>query len=590
MADKAAMCPVNVATHLKTLAKVDPHRLAVVCPQGADRSGRVAYTHLTFRQLDDDSDHLAHGLESAGICRGMRTALMVPPSLDFFSLTFALFKLGAVPVLIDPGMGVRNLGRCLKDAGPEAFVGIPKAHLARRLLGWARDSIRITVTTQGRFLQAQHSLRQLRARGERIGTGSVADTSADETAAILFTSGSTGIAKGAVYTHGIFANQVEILRRLYGIVPGEMDLATFPLFALFGPALGMTAVIPDMDPTRPGAVDARKIVAAVADWGVTNLFGSPALIDRVGRYGVQTGTRLPSLRRVISAGAPVAVPIVERFAKMLAPGVEVFTPYGATEALPVASIGSDTILNETRRETERGAGVCVGRPVAEMDVRIIPISDEPIAEWDESLVLPPGTIGEIVVRGPVVTQAYFKRPEADALAKIHDPHTGARWHRMGDLGYLDRLGRLWFCGRKSQRVATPGGPLFTIPCEAVFNTHPDVFRSALVGVTDGSGPPTPVLCVELEPTRPYRPFPEIEAELQAIAEANPHMRSVRTFLRHAAFPVDTRHNAKIFRERLAKWAGRQLAGRRSWPPASEAVIILPPIAGADESATTEAQE
>ena len=548
---------VNVASHLAELAAKQPHRPAVIFPESRDRRGRVAYTHYTIRQLHEESGRIARGLERAGVGRGVRTVLMVTPSLDFFALTFALFKLGAVPVLIDPGMGVRNLGRCLAEAAPEAFIGIPKAHLARKLLGWARGTVRVTVTTGRRAIGSQWTLDRIRELGGD-GDFPLADTHAEEVAAILFTSGSTGVAKGVVYTHGTFAAQVEMLRDLYGIEPGETDLATFPLFALFGPALGMTAIVPDMDPTRPAQVDPRKIVEAVENFGVTNLFGSPALINRVGRYGEEHGVRLPSLRRVISAGAPVPAKAIARFAKMLPAGAQVFTPYGATEALPVASIGSDAILNETSPATDRGAGVCVGRPVGGLAVRIIPISDEPVPAWDEVLSLPPGEIGEVVVKGPNVTASYFNRPEANALAKIADP-AGGFWHRMGDVGYLDGEGRIWFCGRKSQRVVTPAGTLFTIPCEAVFNTHPDVYRTALVGVQHG-GATVPVLCVELEPSGRKRPWAELEKELRALADRHPHTRPITAFLPHPSFPVDIRHNAKIFREKLAPWAARKMRG------------------------------
>jgi acyl-CoA synthetase (AMP-forming)/AMP-acid ligase II len=546
---------VNVATHLADLAARQPDRAAIIHP-----AGRGEYRHISFRDLHAESDGLAAGLEAVGVRRGVRAALMVPPGPDFFALTFALFKVGAVPVLIDPGMGVRNLGMCLAEAGPEAFIGVPKAHLARKLLGWAKLTVRITVTTGSLF--ARHTLKELRQLGASRVPFPQAQTTADETAAVLFTSGSTGIAKGVVYTHGTFASQVEMLRRTYGIEPGEIDLSTFPLFALFGPALGMTAVVPEMDPTRPANVDPRKIVGAIERFGVTNLFGSPALLDRVGRFGATAGTRLPTLRRVISAGAPVPAKVVERFAALLAPGVEVFTPYGATEALPVASIGSDEILRETRALTERGCGVCVGRHVTPVRVRILPITDEPLPAWDESLCLGEGEIGEITVAGPVVTRAYFHRPEATKLAKVTDPATGEVWHRMGDVGYHDAAGRLWFCGRKSQRVVTTSGTLFTVSTEAVFNTHPDVYRAALVGVTAG-GEVRPVLCVELEKTS-RRPWAEIEMELRALAERFPHARAVAAFLCHPAFPVDVRHNAKIFREKLAAWAARQLR-RYRWP-------------------------
>lgn len=541
---------VNVTTHLSTLAATQGDRPAIHVPRGAGR-----YTTVTFGELDRDSGLLARGLQAIGIGRGVRTALMVPPSLEFFSLTFALFKVGAVPVLIDPGMGIKNLGTCLGEAGPTGFIGIPKAHLARRILGWSKSTIRLTVTTGGRWLGGKFTPKQLRRLGENDGPLPVANTRADETAAILFTSGSTGVAKGVVYTHGIFAAQVEYLKAVYGIQPGEIDLSTFPLFALFGPALGMTAVVPEMDPTRPAEVDSRKIINAIERFGVTNLFGSPALINRVGRYGEPLGIKLPTLRRVISAGAPVPAKAIERFAKLLPPSTEVFTPYGATESLPVANIGSHTILSETRHQTDQGKGVCVGLPVPGMSVRIIPIVDDPIEQFDESTCLPPGQIGEIVVSGPVVTAEYFGRPAATKLAKMRDAN-GRLWHRMGDLGYLDALGRIWFCGRKSHRVEAANGPMFTIPVEGVFNTHADVFRTALVGVPDGQAR-RPVLCVERE-ANSRRPWAEVERQLRDLAGKFEHTKAIETILEHPKFPVDVRHNAKIFREKLAVWAAAKV--------------------------------
>jgi acyl-CoA synthetase (AMP-forming)/AMP-acid ligase II len=384
------------------------------------------------------------------------------------------------------------------------------------------------------------------------------------------------VAKGAVYTHGVFAAQVELLKAVYGIEPGEVDFCTFPLFALFGPALGMTCVVPDMDFARPARIDPRKAVAQVAQFQATNLFGSPAVVRALGSYGAS----LPSLRRAISAGAPARADQLERFARLLAPGVEVFTPYGATEALPVANISSGEILTETRRLTDRGKGVCVGRPVPGVTVRVIGITDDAIPEWDDARILPDGQIGEFAVSGPVVTAAYFGRAEATRLAKIRGPRTGALWHRMGDVGYYDDAGRLWFCGRKSHRVVTPHGTLFTDQVEPVFNTVNGVSRTALVGVTR-DGVTHPVLCVErwsgrhilaeaqyrgvkvrLEPPRPWE---WLAAELRTTAALCEHTRAGVTFLEHpGSFPVDVRHNSKIFREKLAAWADRKLGP--AWRP------------------------
>ena len=552
---------VNIAEALVERARERPNALALVRPID-DPAALKSATELTFRQLDDESDRLARGLAKLGIARGTRTVLMVPPSFEFYRLTFALFKLGAVVVLIDPGMGIKNLGVCLAEAEPEAFIGVMKAHLARIVLGWGKKTIRHHFTVGLRSFWdwspwGGWSLNRVHSEGTQ-GDPVLTPTTADETAAILFTSGSTGVAKGVVYTHGVFAAQVEYLRTLYDIRPGEVDLPTFPLFGLFAPALGMTAVIPWMDFTRPGRVDPRAIRAPIEIYEITNLFGSPALLRRVGFAKGTKADDFKTLRRVISAGAPVPANVLRRWKTLLPPGVQVHTPYGATEALPVSTIGSDEILGETAALTEQGKGVCVGRPVPGMEVRIIRIDDEPIPTWSDDLALSQGTIGEIVVRGPVVTRSYYNRPASTALHKIADGNM--TWHRMGDVGYLDEKGRIWFCGRKAHRV----GAKFTIPCEGVFNAHPAVLRTALVGV------PEAVLCVEIDPTLTRRQRPDRNAltlkafveELRALGSVYDHTRDITTFLVHPAFPVDIRHNAKIFREKLAVWAARRLGRRR----------------------------
>jgi acyl-CoA synthetase (AMP-forming)/AMP-acid ligase II len=539
------------------MARLQPSRAAVICAHGRDAQGAVAYRQLSFAELEEASSRLALALEIAGVRRGTRAALMVPPGLDFFTLTFALFKLGAVPVLIDPGIGLRNLAGCLGQAQPEAFIGVPKAHAARVLLGWARDTLRINVTVGSKWFRSGPTLEELLSKIHSATPFPAVEPAPEETAAILFTSGSTGAPKGAVYTHDIFGAQVAHIRRLYGIEPGETDLATFPLFALFGPALGMTAVVPEMDASRPARADPAIIVEAIRRFSITNMFGSPALIDRVGRHGAQNGIKLATLRRAISAGAPVAARVLERFAAMLPPGAQVFTPYGATECLPVASIGSDELLGETRHRTDAGAGICIGRPVTGLQARIIRISDDPIAQWTAALELPAGETGEIAVQAAHASRSYFNLPAATALAKIPDA-AGGSYHRMGDLGYMDERGRLWFCGRKAQRVITTNGTLYTIPCESVFNTDARVFRSALVGVRR-NGVMQPVLCVELEAAARGESKVAIAADLRALGARHAHTRAIETILFHPGFPVDVRHNAKIFREKLALWAARRLA-------------------------------
>ena len=540
----------NIAAALPRLARERPDQVAMRCP---GRAGRYDIA-LTYAQLDARSDAIAAGLARRGLVRGMRTVVMVRPTPEFFLLMFALFKIGAVPVLVDPGIDKRALRQCLDEAEPAAFIGIPVALLAKALLGWA-TSARLRITTGARAWLADATLDEV----ERDGAGAgpqLAHTGPDDIAALLFTSGSTGVPKGVVYRHRHFVAQIDMLREAFGIQPGGIDLPTFPPFALFDPALGLTSIIPDMDPTRPARADPRKLHAAIRRFGVDQLFGSPALM----RVLADHGAPLPTIRRVTSAGAPVPPDVVAKMLDLLPDDARLWTPYGATECLPVAVVEGRELL-ALRERTEAGAGTCVGRPVPPNTVRIIRIDDAPIDAWSDALLVGAGQVGEITVAGPSATDAYFNRAEQTALAKIREclPDGSERVvHRMGDLGWLDGEGRLWFCGRKSQRVVVDASTtLCTEQVEPVFNTHPDVARTALVGVGE-KGAQRPLLCVELRAGVHAREWPRIAAELRHRADGLVHAAKVAGFLRYPKpFPVDIRHNAKIGREALAAWAARQ---------------------------------
>jgi acyl-CoA synthetase (AMP-forming)/AMP-acid ligase II len=322
----------------------------------------------------------------------------------------------------------------------------------------------------------------------------------------------------------------------------------------------MTSVIPDMDPTRPARANPHKLLRAIEHFGVTQLFGSPALVAVLARHGA----KLPTVRRLTSAGAPVPPDVVARMRELLPDDAQLWTPYGATECLPVTVIEGRE-LQTTREATERGAGTCVGRAVPPNTVRIIRISDDAIADWRDALLVGAGQVGEITVAGPTATDTYFRRDDATRVSKIREtlPDGSTRIvHRMGDLGWLDADGRLWFCGRKSQRVVVDAlTTLCTEQIEPVFNTHPDVRRTALVGVGE-RGAQTPVLCVELRDGFGRDQHARIAQELRHLGEGFVHTAKVRAFLFHPRFPVDIRHNAKIGREKLATWAARQLRRER----------------------------
>jgi acyl-CoA synthetase (AMP-forming)/AMP-acid ligase II len=505
-----------------------------------------------------------------GVSPGMRLVLMVRFSIEFVSLVFAAFKAGAVVVLVDPGMGLLNALNCLEEIEPEGFLAIPPVHAVRLLNRRRFRKARHNLTVGRRWFWGGPTYRAL-IKGPWQ-PFEVARTSETDPAAVIFTSGSTGPPKGVLYEHGMFAAQVDLIRDHYRIEPGGIDLSGFPLFGLFNAAMGMTTVVPPMNPSKPARANPRRIVEAINDQSVIQSFGSPALWNRVSRYCEQHSIQLPTLRRVLSAGAPVPTVVLERMLNVLShPEVEMHTPYGATEALPVCSISAKEVIETTSLRTRCGAGTCVGKPFPGVRIKIIEISDAPIRTLADAHELAMGQIGELVVQGPSITRQYVRRPDANALSKIADnpasgeiQGAGSFWHRMGDVGYLDDQERFWYCGRKSHIVTTSKGLLFTEPCEAIFNEHPHVFRSALVGV----GPRAeqiPVMIVE--PERGHFPLRSrdrraFSTELRDLAAANPLTLDIQTILFHRSLPVDVRHNSKINREHLALWAANALHGRK----------------------------
>ncbi|MFT5283934.1 MAG: acyl-CoA synthetase (AMP-forming)/AMP-acid ligase II [Planctomycetota bacterium] len=527
----------NVGCDLRRRAQANPHAVAVRIP-----AKRNSWRDISFSGLESESDALAQTLAQKGVCPGDRVCVFVRSGIELIATTYALFKLGAIPVLIDPGMGRKSFLQCVEHIKPRAMVGIRAAMIARLIYRRAFRSVKIAFTVP-RAGKLTHKF-------EDTAPFDIYKPELEEEAAILFTSGSTGPAKGVRYTHGNFRAQIEALGALYDFKPGEVDVVCFPLFALFDTALGMTSVFPVIDPSHPARCDPAQIVRAIVENNATLTFGSPAIWMRVVPWLLEEQRSLPSLKRVLIAGAPVPPKLVEGFHQVLTGDADVFTPYGATEALPVASLSGREIL-ERRSAAESGAGTCVGHLAPGIDCRLIRITDEPIQVWSDDLLVESGTEGEIVVRGPVVTRSYKFEAEHDALAKIpNDDHV---WHRMGDIGRFDDEGRLWFCGRKSHRLQTDGGTVLPVPQENIFNTHPGVKRSALVGVGE-SGAEVPVLVVEPFGSPSDALAREISNHCSGLTD---RIQPVRVLFK-SSFPVDVRHNAKIHRGELKAWATSRL--------------------------------
>jgi acyl-CoA synthetase (AMP-forming)/AMP-acid ligase II len=572
---------VNVADRLAEVAARMPETLAVVNEAlGARRETRVHdATRVSFAKLDADATAIARGLVEMGVTPGTRLVLLVPPGVAMVTLVFGLLRSGATTVLIDPGMGRRHLIRCLAAVRPQGFVAISPAQAVRCLLRHQFALANINVTVGRRWFWGGPTYQQLIAKGQPSQV-SLPTTRVSDPAAIIYTSGSTGPPKGVLYTHQMFDTQASQIQQQYAIQPGAIDLACFALFGLFNSAMGVTTIFPDIDFSRPASADPQKLLAAANRWQITQAFASPAIWDKLSRYCEQHHQQIPSLRKVLSCGAPVPANVLQRTLACIHPSAEMHTPYGATECLPIATIGAHEVLDETAAQTNQGAGVCVGRKFACGEWRVIRITDSPINSIDQSERLPTGQVGELIFRGPQTSPKYVceeqgarSKERVDKRLGENDPNALAKirdgkeiWHRLGDLGYFDEQHRFWYCGRKAHRVKTGTGTLYSICCEAIFNQHPQVRRSALVGI-GSPGAKTPILIVETVHDWPAAQqtssrhmgskssaWQALIGQLQQLGQEHEMTQGILEFLWHPSLPVDVRHNAKINREQLTEWA------------------------------------
>lgn len=546
----------NIAERISKVSQENPNKIALYYPHFNKKKKRYNYETLTFIELETKINKFSHQLFKLGLRKGDKTLLFLRPSLDFHAMVFALFKSGIVPVLIDPGMGRKNLLNCIKQIEPVGLIAEKEIHFIRYFFPKVFKSVRFSVTT-GKLNFFKHlqiskkkkiSIEEM--KNEKFQNFSTTEIDPQELAALLFTSGGTGIPKGVEYSHHIFNTQTDVLKEMFQLSSEDIDLPGFPLFSLFTLAMGMSSIIPDMDPSKPAKCKPQNLFAHIQDLKPTFMAGSPAIWERVADYCFKEHKKLTSVRVLAMFGAPVSVNLHRKF-KPLLPFGTTFTPYGATEALPVTNITGEYILKHTAKLTEDGKGTCIGLPAPGIEIRLVPITDNVIAnfEGEYSAHTKINIPGEIIVRGNVVTKSYHGMSEKTAEAKIYDENSF--WHRMGDVGFFDEDGKLWFLGRKSHVLKTKAGYLFPIPTEAIFNRHPDVLRSALIGI----GPMnemTPAIVIERKDGRYLlgREKNIFESELILLGKNYPHTKDISTFYYSSGFPVDVRHNIKIDRIKL----------------------------------------
>jgi acyl-coenzyme A synthetase/AMP-(fatty) acid ligase/pimeloyl-ACP methyl ester carboxylesterase len=505
---------------------------------------------ITFAALHTRVMGIARGLAERGVQPGDRIALLTPPGPDLLAAVYGCWRAGAVTVIADRGLGLRGLGGAVRAARVQWVIGPRQALAAARAMRWAPGA-RLICVGERAAMGAECTLDDLAASTATL----PAEPGERDPAAVLYTSGATGPAKGVRYRHGQLAAQRDALGRAYGITAADRLVAAFAPFALYGPALGITSCIPDVDVTSPGALTAEALAAACASIDATIVFASPAALANVVRTAVPGNRHLAALRLVLSAGAPVPIATLRAVAT-LCPAAELHTPYGMTECLPVAGVDLTTL-----DAVGAGRGVCVGHPVEGAVVSIAPLGFDASAPLQS---LGTGITGEVLVRAPWLSDGYDQLWRTQRDARPLDPGDLATWHRSGDVGHLDADGRLWIEGRSVHVVHTEDGPVTPVPVEVAVERVPGVERCAAVGV--GPHGCQQMVVVLERPTGKAGLADEADTAAVRAAVRAAGSTPVAAVLQVKALPVDIRHNTKIDRTALAAWADHVLAGDRAKAP------------------------
>lgn len=508
---------MNVSQLVSDISFKIPERPAVMAPKffGAHQ--------WTFSELEQRINLFCHRLKVLGITPGSKVLFFVKPNEDFAAITFALFRIGAVIIFIDPGMKKKYFFECLKEVEADAVIGIKRVHILLSAMKKKLPSIKIKINlTSSRFLGSMPLYRNLYANDQKV---TFYEPKVDELAAILYTSGGTGKPKGVEYTHEIFINQTKMLQEEFNLTYKDSDIPCFPLFSFFTLSMGMTNYLPPIDVSKPSKANPRKLYMAIIKNEATFVAGSPAIWTKLADYCEKYHLTIPSVKYLVMFGAPIPKSIHDKFSKILLNG-EVYTPYGATECLPVANISTSSLKVSDK-------GICVGKPLNGVEVKIIKNTNEVIDRIDE---INNTQIGEILVTSKNVTKKYYKQEVETLNSKIIVENT--TWHRMGDLGFFDEDGHLWFCGRKKHCFEYNGKYFYTIPQEMKFNKVKGVKKSALILTSLG-----PKLVIEKEENYDLDLIKNEIFNIEA---------SIKDIIIEKELPVDTRHNIKIDRTALSK--------------------------------------
>ena len=513
---------MNIVEVLQRQAQERPDAPAIIdFHRGRDRT-------ITFAELEEETARGASLLLESGLHAGDTVLVLQPMSAELYISLLALFRLGMTAMILDPSAGLDHMERCCAIRRPDGLIATPKAHLLR-LVSSSLRRIPRTFST-GSFVPGAIPWR----RTQQLPLHSdIIPTPPETPALITFTSGSTGLPKAAVRSHGFLLEQHRVLEKAMALAPGEIDLTTLPVFVFANLASGVTSLLPDADLRRPGSIDPVPVLAQIERFRPSRTVASPAFLERLCLECARTGRRINGFRHVFTGGAPVFPDYLEEFAAAFH-GAEIVAVYGSTEAEPIAHITWQEMTEDDVRKMEEGGGLLAGAPVPEIRIRVIaaewgtPLGPFSTPEFD-GLTLPAEEAGEIVVSGDHVLKGY--------LNGVGDAETKFRvgeelWHRTGDCGCFDQKGRLWLLGRASSVISDARGTLYPFTVECAARQNEAVHRSALVA-REGKR------ILFIEPRRGKEGISSAElrsgmswAFLDEVREVN-------------RIPLDRRHNAKV---------------------------------------------
>ncbi len=512
-----------------------PSRPALTTPD-------AQYTYENFLQI---VDRYAETLLASGFEAGMKVIVMAKPGIELYALAFALFKVHGVPVIVDPGMGLKRILESYRRVEAQVFIGIPITQVIRRLARKSFASITLAYTIDKERLTPLH---------KKVSKPYPVPVPihAEDLAFVTFTTGSTGPAKAVEASYGMLSAAVQIIEKQFEQGANEKDLVSMPFFGLISLLIGSEVVIPKMNPGKPAEIDPAIIAKTIEQHKITSMLASPAFYDRLSSYCQSNRVKLTSLRIVSCGGAPMTLDIMKRTQAMLSQDAKFYVCWGATEGLPLSYISVPEVLKMEHDTIDAGNGSPLGYPVSGVELEIIAMTGDLAPSWPERSPRPQGQWGEIIAHGANVSRSYYKNAKANLEHKLVDER-GRVWHRTGDLGYFDSKNRLIFLGRMAHLVCSNESLLHSVALEGLFNSHPKVKRSALVQGKDG-----PAIIIEPIPNLSKRGEQDLKDSILKDLSSNPQTKDIREIYLHPGFPVDPRHNAKIERLKLSAWVRHQV--------------------------------